>query len=262
MPSRRRAQQGSGTSPTDSASEDRRAGREGGHRDDWGVRGRKPDREGGRIGERERGREGGGKSLPGWDTTVGVFGSVVGVGTALAYIATANRTVTGGDNGELIAVANGLGVAHPPGYPLFTMLAAAMIRILSRSGMEVAFRVSVLSALCGGLCCWALLHALAVWFAADSEEEGPRKAWEQQRRKKEWDDEAKQRSCREVEDTDPSSTSPVNKTPETTTNFLAPATWRDILCSAVATVAFAANRRVWHLSTHGEVAPNKRSAPP
>ena len=40
-----------------------------------------------------------------------------------AYVRTAARNVTFGDSGELIAAAWTLGVAHPPGYPLWTLIA-------------------------------------------------------------------------------------------------------------------------------------------
>ena len=49
---------------------------------------------------------------------------MLGVGTlAFAlFAATAARTVPLGDSGELIAAAAALGVAHPPGYPLYVLL--------------------------------------------------------------------------------------------------------------------------------------------
>src|SRR5687768_11410012 len=40
-----------------------------------------------------------------------------------AYVVTLSPTVVGGDSGELITVAHVLGVAHPPGFPLHTLLA-------------------------------------------------------------------------------------------------------------------------------------------
>src|SRR5437867_12522830 len=39
------------------------------------------------------------------------------------YLATLSPTVQGGDSGEFISVAYRLGIAHPPGFPLYTMLA-------------------------------------------------------------------------------------------------------------------------------------------
>ena len=46
----------------------------------------------------------------------------VGAVALVAYLATLQRTVPGGDSGELIAAAVTGGVAHPPGYPLFLLL--------------------------------------------------------------------------------------------------------------------------------------------
>jgi len=43
--------------------------------------------------------------------------------TLIVYIITLSRSVYFGDSGEFIAVAKTLGIAHPPGYPLYTMLA-------------------------------------------------------------------------------------------------------------------------------------------
>src|SRR5215472_17615206 len=46
-----------------------------------------------------------------------------GAGIALlVYFLTANPSVTFTDSGELAAVATTLGIAHPTGYPLFTLL--------------------------------------------------------------------------------------------------------------------------------------------
>ena len=47
---------------------------------------------------------------------------VVGLIVFFLYLATACPTVYFGDSGELIAAADSLGVAHPPGYPIYTLL--------------------------------------------------------------------------------------------------------------------------------------------
>ena len=65
------------------------------------------------------------------------------------YLLTLAPTVTGEDSGELIAAAYGQGVAHPPGYPLWTLLAAFMIKILPFGA--IAWRVNLLSALLAAL---------------------------------------------------------------------------------------------------------------
>jgi hypothetical protein len=50
---------------------------------------------------------------------------------ALTILAlTAYPTVSGGDAGELIVTACNLAVAHPPGYPTFSMLSALFVRLL------------------------------------------------------------------------------------------------------------------------------------
>lgn len=49
---------------------------------------------------------------------LGVFFGSLGL-----YLFTLAPTVTGEDSGEFIAAAYGHGVAHPPGYPLWTLLA-------------------------------------------------------------------------------------------------------------------------------------------
>ncbi|MCB0407393.1 MAG: DUF2723 domain-containing protein, partial [Bdellovibrionales bacterium] len=62
----------------------------------------------------------------------------------LIYFLTVCRTVPGGDSGELITVAYRLGVAHPPGYPLYTILAHLMGYIPFGN---VATRINFMSAL-------------------------------------------------------------------------------------------------------------------
>ena len=47
----------------------------------------------------------------------------------LVYASTLYPSVTGGDAGELLAEACALGVPHPPGYPLFTMLGHVCVKI-------------------------------------------------------------------------------------------------------------------------------------
>ncbi|HEY0733861.1 MAG TPA: DUF2723 domain-containing protein [Herpetosiphonaceae bacterium] len=68
------------------------------------------------------------------------------------YSATAARTITtrfgGTDGGELTAVALSGGVAHPPGYPTYLLLARLALWI---PWGEPAARLALLSALCGAL---------------------------------------------------------------------------------------------------------------
>jgi len=69
----------------------------------------------------------------------------------LLYALTAARTVTFGDSGELIAASWRFGVAHPPGYPLYTLLLGAVLHALPFG--EPAFRTNLLSALAAALAC-------------------------------------------------------------------------------------------------------------
>ncbi|XP_013131756.1 transmembrane protein 260 isoform X3 [Oreochromis niloticus] len=81
-------------------------------------------------------------------------GTVVACVAAL-YVPCVQRTVPGGDSGELITTACELGVAHPPGYPLFTLLAHMAMRLLP--SLSPAHSVNLMSSLlgaaaCGGFC--------------------------------------------------------------------------------------------------------------
>jgi tetratricopeptide (TPR) repeat protein len=64
-------------------------------------------------------------------------------GSALLYLATAARTVTGEDAGEFLAAAHTFGVPHPPGYPLWLVLAWAADHLLPFG--TVALRVTLVS---------------------------------------------------------------------------------------------------------------------
>ncbi len=92
----------------------------------------------------------------------------VGLGAFALYLATAARTVTwghgGSDGPELSAAAAVLGVAHPPGYPLYLLLGHLFAQLPFG---EVAFRVGLLSAVAAALgVAWAA--RLAGMLAAES----------------------------------------------------------------------------------------------
>ncbi len=95
------------------------------------------------------------------------------------YLATLAPDVVGGDSGELISASANGGVPHPPGYPLYALLA----RFLSHLplGHSVAWRVNLLSALstagaaafiCATVQAWTLSSvaglAAAALFGTDS----------------------------------------------------------------------------------------------
>lgn len=75
-----------------------------------------------------------------------VAGVGVGVGvlSLAVYLLTLDTSLPTGDSGELISAAAVLGVAHPPGYPLFTLL--GRLALLVPVGSD-AVRVNALSAL-------------------------------------------------------------------------------------------------------------------
>ncbi|XP_073466522.1 protein O-mannosyl-transferase TMEM260 [Aquarana catesbeiana] len=84
--------------------------------------------------------------------TLAVFMCVLGV-----YIKTIHPSVPGGDSGELITAAYELGVAHPPGYPLFTLLAKAATVLIPIG--SIAYRVNFLCGLFGAAAASLLFSA-------------------------------------------------------------------------------------------------------
>jgi hypothetical protein len=78
------------------------------------------------------------------DRTVVAAAGAVGLIALVVYALTVERSVPTGDSGELIAAAYVLGVAHPPGYPLFTLLGHLATML---PGGSPALRVNLLSAL-------------------------------------------------------------------------------------------------------------------
>lgn len=64
----------------------------------------------------------------------------------VCYSITLNPSVGSGDSGELITVANTLGIAHPPGYPLFSILGRLFSLIPVGSIAQRVNLISLLSA--------------------------------------------------------------------------------------------------------------------
>lgn len=74
-------------------------------------------------------------------------GAIVVFAAALVvFVMTLAPTVTAEDSGELIAAAWTWGVPHPPGYPLWTILCAAFLRLVPFG--SVAWQANLLSAVC------------------------------------------------------------------------------------------------------------------
>lgn len=62
------------------------------------------------------------------------------------------------DTGEMISASNTLGIAHPPGYPLYIILSKIFLAILPIS--NAGYRMNALSALCGALTVWIFYKIL------------------------------------------------------------------------------------------------------
>jgi hypothetical protein len=106
----------------------------------------------------EAGGRNGLRGPPWWDAEVWRVGLPGALPPVAAYAATLHPSVPAGDSGELIAVASTLGVAHPPGYPLYALAGHAWLRLLPAGG--VAWRLNLLSAICAAAA--AAFLALAV----------------------------------------------------------------------------------------------------
>jgi hypothetical protein len=77
-----------------------------------------------------------------------------------AYLPTIFLSVPGGDSGELLSEACQLGVAHPPGYPLFIYFSRAAMALLPAALGSPARRANLASAALGAAAA-ALLHLAA-----------------------------------------------------------------------------------------------------
>jgi hypothetical protein len=99
-----------------------------------------------------------------------------GFGVFLLYLITLAPTTAFWDASEYIATAHILGIPHPPGNPLFVLMASAWGQILSVTGLPVAVRINLFSALmtAGASVCWFLVvHRILAFF---SESEAVRRA--------------------------------------------------------------------------------------
>jgi hypothetical protein len=86
------------------------------------------------------------------------------------YAITLSRTTWFWDTSEYIATAHIMGIPHPPGNPLFVVLARAWELLLAPTGLSVAIRINlfsaVMSALAHGL--WFLVaHRILSYFSSD-----------------------------------------------------------------------------------------------
>ena len=86
------------------------------------------------------------------------------------YAITLSRTTAFWDTSEYIATAHILGVPHPPGNPLFVVLARAWEVLLAPTGLSVAIRINLFSATMSALAhgFWFLLaHRILAFFSED-----------------------------------------------------------------------------------------------
>lgn len=95
-----------------------------------------------------------------------LVGEIVLLSTALSavalsiYVRTLCPSVPGGDSGEMVQVAIELGVAHPPGYPTWTLLAHAFSRL---PWGEPAWRINLFSAVADAAASGLLSAAVGLW---------------------------------------------------------------------------------------------------
>lgn len=87
-----------------------------------------------------------------------VFGFLVFIVPFIVYYLTTGRYLTFTDNGELMAVCRSLGIAHPTGYPLFTIL--GYIWSLPPLWGNKIFQMNLFSAF------WTALSALILYFSS------------------------------------------------------------------------------------------------
>ena len=95
---------------------------------------------------------------------IGIPTYVLGLIYFLFYAATTARDVLPADSGEFQLVAAGWGIAHPPGYPLYTMVGALWSRVLPWGAFF--FRINLLSALLAAVTLCLTAEAVEQWAAA------------------------------------------------------------------------------------------------
>src|SRR3954471_13039575 len=82
-----------------------------------------------------------------------ITGSLLTLVWLVIYLLTVSPSINFIDSGELISALYEPGIAHPPGYPLYTLLGYVVSHLLPG---QVAWRVNVISAFFGALAVGAL----------------------------------------------------------------------------------------------------------
>lgn len=84
----------------------------------------------------------------------------VGVAALLAYLLTMYPDMAGGDSGEIAAAVASGGVIHPPGYPLYTLLAKLFVHLPFRT---LAWRLGLMSAMSDAAAAALLCLGVSRW---------------------------------------------------------------------------------------------------
>ena len=95
---------------------------------------------------------------------------IVGLGVGLLYTITLSPTTAYWDTSEYIATGHILGIPHPPGNPLFVLMARTWDLLLTPFGLSVATRINLFSALMGSVAhgLWFLaVHHILSFFSED-----------------------------------------------------------------------------------------------
>ncbi len=97
---------------------------------------------------------------------------LAGLAVFALYAITLAPTTAFWDTSEYIATSHILGIPHPPGNPLFVLLARAWELILAPTGLSVAVRINLFSALmsAGAATFWFLVaHRILAFFTGDEQ---------------------------------------------------------------------------------------------
>ena len=92
-----------------------------------------------------------------------ITGWIILLIATVTYTLTREATASFWDCGEFIACANEIGIPHPPGSPLFTMLGRLFILVFSGgNAANAASSVNLMSAVASGFCVlflfWTITH--------------------------------------------------------------------------------------------------------
>jgi len=93
----------------------------------------------------------------GTDSFDRVTAALLCIGSLILYLRTLAPGLTFGDAGDLIVAAHQLGVPHPTGYPLYTLLGHLWLRMIPIG--EPAWRMNLFSAVCAALTVGLLYRA-------------------------------------------------------------------------------------------------------